>query len=643
VAKAGADVLVRELEQGSHRRRLAAQRELIRRAQAGTAVPASVQALADDAAKPLATRVVALAVMHQSPNPPKVMPGRAAGDPLVEYDLRFAGDRAAPITVAAVDPKDARVVLQAVIAAARAKQLRDVVPLAATLAAQDARIAHTIARGLGFQGDVQLCFDLIDRSSTTPTVRTAALRGVAMLHTRAAVDGLVARLEKAGDVELRRGLLGALCRLHFIEGPWKGDSWGTRPDTRGPYYQPEAWEGTPAVIAALKGVLARSAPDEAAFLVAEMNRNRIKSEEALQRILALAKADPAHIPAVAGQLAAADEIPADAVPLLIQAARLPEASPTTYMNAVIALAKVDHSDGLTASFQALESLTRIKGTDRDLNAARTALTASRWLGKQVGTLATVAGKGPGAEAAEGMLVTLAVNKDQSPETRAAAGKALDDASQDPKRRVRILNAIARDKLGGHAERVRAALDDTDKEVAKAAKNAAEKLGLDKQAADTTPKVSSLKRDEVLAQVLELKGDVNLGEQVFVRQSCGACHTTAQDQAPKGPYLGNIAQTYKRGELAENILDPNKTVSQGFITNLVATKDGGQQMGFVTFESADKLTLRNLAAQEVSIAVADIASRTKLPQSMMPPGLVDGLTLREFASLLDYLEALAAKK
>ena len=39
---------------------------------------------------------------------------------------------------------------------------------------------------------------------------------------------------------------------------------------------------------------------------------------------------------------------------------------------------------------------------------------------------------------------------------------------------------------------------------------------------------------------------------------------------------------------------------------------------------------------------DIAERVKLPISVMPPGLVDGLSVRELASLLDYLEALAKK-
>jgi putative heme-binding domain-containing protein len=274
--------------------------------------------------------------------------------------------------------------------------------------------------------------------------------------------------------------------------------------------------------------------------------------------------------------------------------------------------------------------------------ARGALTSSKLLGNHFAVLAELADKGPGQGIAESALLAMAVDKGQTVEVRSAAMKAIDDAAQDPKRLARILNTITKDKLGAHGERVKANLGSSNKEVAKAAKNAAEKLGLNLQVADTTPKVNTLKREEVLAQIMTVKGDKNLGEQVFARQTCSACHTTSQDQAPKGPYLGNIAQTYKRAELAEAILDPNKSVSQGFVTNLIATKDGAQHMGFVTFESPEKLTVRNLAALETTIAVADITSRTKLPQSMMPPGLVDQITVREFASLLDYLEALAKK-
>jgi putative membrane-bound dehydrogenase-like protein len=645
-AKADAAQLEKLLASPSHRRRLAAQRELVRRAAADPAAAkaqgAALRALADDAAQPLKARVAALAALHQA-SPPPAFPKRAAGDPLGEYDLRFAAENGAPIVVDAIDRDDPRCVLQALDAAVKSKQLREVLPIAEPWMEKDARIAHVAARALGALGDPALCFERIDRAQATPAVRTAALRGLAMMHQAAAVDGLIARLATVGDPGQRRGLLTALCRLHFVEGPWKGDGWGTRPDNRGPYYQPEVWAETPKVIAALKAALAAATPDEAAFLVAEMNRNRIKSDEALARILALAKQDPAHLPAVTGQLAASDDIPAEAVPLLIQAARLEKAAPGTYAEAVMALAKVDSGDGVIASLAALDALGRIPGAEREQNAAGSAFRASIQLDNHVPALAaTAAAGGALGQLADGALLGLAGRKTGSPEAREAAAKALDEGWKEPKRRAQILRAVGEGKYGFYTAKVQAALADGDAEVAKAAKQAAEKLGLNKQVKDTTPVVRTLKREEVLAQIMTTKGDAGLGEQLFTRLSCVGCHTTNQDQQPKGPYLGNIAQTYKRAELAENILDPNKSIAQGFITNLVALKDGSQQVGFVTFESPDKLTLRTVAAQELSFATKDIVSRTKLPTSMMPPGLVDGLTVREFSSLLDYLEALARK-
>jgi putative heme-binding domain-containing protein len=130
--------------------------------------------------------------------------------------------------------------------------------------------------------------------------------------------------------------------------------------------------------------------------------------------------------------------------------------------------------------------------------------------------------------------------------------------------------------------------------------------------------------------------------MFDRQTCTACHAVSADEAQKGPYLGNIAQTYSRADLAMNIIDPGKTIAQGFATELFTLKDGTTQMGFVTFESAEEVKARNIAAQEFTWKTSDIARRDKLPNSLMPPGLVNNLTVREFASLLDYLESLSKK-
>ena len=230
----------------------------------------------------------------------------------------------------------------------------------------------------------------------------------------------------------------------------------------------------------------------------------------------------------------------------------------------------------------------------------------------------------------------------SPEAREMVGKALAMGWENPSRRVQIITAADKFKLHALDDKILAAVDDPAPDVAKAAKSAVASLRLGRRGAAAGPLVSTLKIEDVIAQVVKMKGDAGLGEQLFVRQTCVACHTVSQAEAQKGPYLGNIAQTYTRPELARNILEPGATIAQGFATELIKLKDGSQQVGFITLESADNVKMRNVAAQEFTFAVKDIAERMKLPISVMPPGLVDALTVREFASLLDYLEALAKK-
>jgi len=84
------------------------------------------------------------------------------------------------------------------------------------------------------------------------------------------------------------------------------------------------------------------------------------------------------------------------------------------------------------------------------------------------------------------------------------------------------------------------------------------------------------------------------------------------------------------------------IAQGFATNVFTLKDGSVNLGFVTSESGDKVTIRTIAAQEFTYQKADIVKRDTLPTSLMPPGLLNNLTVKEFASLLDYLEGLSKK-
>ena len=101
-----------------------------------------------------------------------------------------------------------------------------------------------------------------------------------------------------------------------------------------------------------------------------------------------------------------------------------------------------------------------------------------------------------------------------------------------------------------------------------------------------------------------------------------------------------APTEREVELAEAILLPNKTLAQGFVANHFELKDGTEIDGFVVREAADAVTIRTITAIEQTIPISHIALREKQQRSLMPEGLAAGLTVRELASVLDYLEQLS---
>ena len=511
----------------------------------------------------------------------------------------------------------------------------------AAIAHADPVISHTAIRASASRRLFKQALAALDGSSSD---RAGILRSLAMIHESDVVTGLIERLGKATDLALRQGILAALCRLHFEEGEWKGDSWGTRPDTRGPYYQPEAWSETPKIAVALKDVLAKATPEEAAFLVKELNRNRIQFNEAQQRILALAKTNPKVLPELAAQLAGAEDIPVEAVPLLVGLVRqIGAVGPTTLGQAITALSKTDSAEAVSATLAALEPLKKLPDSGKDYDAAFNAFLNAPKLENHHQLVEQIAEKAewPVSMYANAALLNLANRKTGSPESIQLSQKALDKGWADSTHRKLIIDAISASKHMPSAAKVLAALDDPDAEVKGAAERAAHAMKIQK-IDDKTPKIMTLKPEEALAAVLKEKGNVALGEQVFTRATCVACHTVKETEAQKGPYLGNIAQTYKRPDLAQNILDPNKTIAQGFASEMVTLKDGTINMGFITLEGANEIKMRNIASQEFTYKTSDIAKRDKLPTSMMPPMLMNNFTVKEFASLLDYLEALVKK-
>ena len=101
-------------------------------------------------------------------------------------------------------------------------------------------------------------------------------------------------------------------------------------------------------------------------------------------------------------------------------------------------------------------------------------------------------------------------------------------------------------------------------------------------------------------------------------------------------MGQIGSIMVRDQIAESILKPNASISQGFSSVVISVKGDETYSGFVTAETADNVALRNIAGQEFIIKTGDIIDRKELETSMMPGGLANSLSFEEFASLITYL-------
>ena len=655
--------LVEQLESPSHIRALSAQRALLRR-KVNQQTTAALIKLAANESKELRCRVVALYAIaqrgvnaDQSRDAIKAIAPLAKSASLQPFVMRALGDMGidritsgeagtAPVElfVKALQSSDSRTRVEAMVAAARQQAEGAAHAIAGRLGDRDPVIAHTAFRALAMLGTSDACFEGLDSSASTEAQRRGASFALMRMHRADVIDGLIKRLDSNEQPASRPAILSTLCRLYHREAEWKGDSWGTRPDTRGPYYQLATWSESEKILAALKSELQSAKPAAAAALVKEMNRNRIQSNEALERIIDLAIRDDSHAAAAVAQLAGVSDIPAKAHPLLIAAAQNPDSEPSVLAQAIEGLAKVEHKDSLSATLTALAALDDAKGSNKDQQAGKQAFLKNPRLENQRETLGKLAaaeeetGESRWANAA---LLELASRKNVSLEAKAYAQNAIDVAWQYPARKVTLIKLASSMKNHFLDDRIRAAMTDFDPEVAKTAKNASKRLRIQAPGADKTPKLATLSEEKAIEAVVKAKGDPALGEAIFTRAACVACHTTSQDQPQKGPFLGNIAKIYRRPDLALAILNPNKTIAQGFATQNVTLKDGESLTGFITNEAGDKITLRDIAAQEHVVAKATIAKRETLTTSMMPAGLMAPFSVHELASLLDYLQGLAA--
>jgi hypothetical protein len=120
-------------------------------------------------------------------------------------------------------------------------------------ASTDQGLAHLAVSAVARLGGRDAALDALDSGSVV--VQEGAILALGKMHDRVVVSALLDRLGRTTDERVRQLLLTGLARLHFREGVFVGDWWGTRPSFIGPYYLPVAWEESPRIRTALRRAL----------------------------------------------------------------------------------------------------------------------------------------------------------------------------------------------------------------------------------------------------------------------------------------------------------------------------------------------------------------------------------------------------
>ncbi len=127
-----------------------------------------------------------------------------------------------------------------------------------------------------------------------------------------------------------------------------------------------------------------------------------------------------------------------------------------------------------------------------------------------------------------------------------------------------------------------------------------------------------------------------GKLVYQNQ-CSACHPLGgQHGTPLGPDLNSIRIREPEAILTD-ILDPNRSIADGYTLWQITLQDGVQKIGIIGSETTTSLTLRAPGAPEETIARQDIAYLKDLGISLMPTGLEHLIPPQDMADLIAFIQ------
>jgi len=134
-------------------------------------------------------------------------------------------------------------------------------------------------------------------------------------------------------------------------------------------------------------------------------------------------------------------------------------------------------------------------------------------------------------------------------------------------------------------------------------------------------------------------DFARGAGLYRAANCDGCHRFDGYGESTAPDLSTVGNTFELADLLSATIDPNKDITDQYAWSIVVLEDGGIHVGRIVSEDEGVMTINTDAfdsSQTVQVEVAKVLSQTLMPESPMPPMLINPMNEDELRDLVAYL-------
>jgi len=143
------------------------------------------------------------------------------------------------------------------------------------------------------------------------------------------------------------------------------------------------------------------------------------------------------------------------------------------------------------------------------------------------------------------------------------------------------------------------------------------------------------RIQAIRRILgENPGNPYAGEALY-NNRCASCHQLFHKGGKVGPNLTPY-QREDLGTLLPSLLDPSIEIREGFVQTLIETRDGRSLSGVVVDQDSTVVVVRAADGQDTTIRREEIQELRHSQLSLMPEGLLDGLSEQQLRDFFAYL-------